>query len=1186
MGDRLRVALSGRLVCASLVAAMLLVLSLAAGASPAFAGAWWRLSARAAPSNLVPGQKAVLEVGATDAGDVGVNATSKPVTITDTLPPNLEAIRVVGQPSSGLAAHAMICQAPSQARSFSCTTKPEVFPPFEQLQVTIEVNVKAQAGVGEHNEVNVQGGEQEGLPGVAMPSVAALSQPLTVNSQPTVFGVQEDGYALTPELQGGELDRQAGSHPFQLTTVLNLNETIESYIKEGVEPVVTGAAPALPKQLGFNLPPGLIGDPRAVALCSSVDFYTIDPGDTNSCAADSAIGVAVVTITHIIGGAIGDHPYVVPLWNLEPANGEPARLGFEVEKVPVVLDTSLRSNGDYGVSVSVSDAPETVQLLSSEVTIWGVPGEASHDQQRGWICVDGGYWVPEHPPCQAPSQHSSSAFLTLPTSCTGPLGTTVEGESWPFKLLGSEPGQVFTLQGAQTEATLPGLEGCAAVPFTPSIAAESTEHAASTPTGLDVNVKVPQQTTVQAGGLGESDVKSTSVTLPAGVQLNPSAADGLEACSEQEVGFEGEAGTDPFSPGAEQPLRFRNEEPEPSSCPDHSKVGSVRIKTPLLEQELHGSVFLATPAPLGEPGRNPFNSLIALYIVAEDPEVGIHVKLAGEGKLDQTTGQVTTVFENTPQVPFEELHVELFGGPRASIGTPAFCAAYSTEASFTPWSGAPPLQALSEPAAFNIETGPEGTPCPAGQQPFAPSLRAGVTNLQGGAFTTFTLNLSRPAADQPVTGLAVHLPPGNAAMLSSVTPCGEPQASLGTCGPQSEIGQAVASSGLGPDPFTVTGGRVYITGPYQGAPFGLSIVTPAVAGPFNLGNVVVRSTINIDPHTAAVTITSGLPTIVQGIGRPPSGVPLQLRQIEVTVDRPNFEFNPTDCAAMRIEGTVTGAQGATAGVSAPFQAANCQSLPFKPTLTASTQGKTSKANGASLTVKVTSSQGQANIGKTTVTLPQALPSRLTTIQKACLAKVFEANPASCPEGSNVGMAIVHTPVLKSALSGPAYLVSHGNVAFPDVEFVLQGEGITLVLDGGVSIKKGVTTSSFNAVPDAPVSTFEAILPEGPHSALTTDIPAKEKYSLCKTKLAMPTTITGQNGVVIKQNTNVAVQGCKKTVNSSRPATRTQLLKRALAACHKQHRHSQSKRVACERKAHKRYATKKSAHRVKTMTSHR
>ncbi len=1188
MCGRLRAQLPWRLVCASVVAASISLLSLAAGASPALAGAWWRLSARAAPSNLQPGQRAILEVGATDAGDVGVIATSKPVTITDTLPPNLEAVKITGAAASRqLAENSMSCQPepPTQARTVSCTTRPETFPPFEQLQVRIEVNVKSGATIGERNEVNVQGGEQEGQPGVAMPSVPALGQPLSVNGQQTAFGVQEGGYVLTPELEGGEPDRQAGSHPFQLTTALNLNETTEPNA-EGV----TGAAPALPKHLTFNLPPGLIGDPRAIPPCPTADFDAINNG-VNLCPAQSAIGVGVVTLAHISPTPSSDTTYAVPLWNLEPANGEPARLGFEVDNVPVALDTSLRSNGDYGVSVSVSNVPETVQLLSSEVTIWGVPGEASHDQQRGWACVDGGEYAEklgEEVRCLPPGQHSSSAFLTLPTSCTGPLGTTVQGESWPFRALGGEPGQVFTLQGPQTEAELPGLEGCAAVPFSPSITAESTEHAASSPTGLDVNVKVPQETTVEAGGPpGESDVKSTSVTLPAGVQLNPSAADGLEACSEQQIGFEGQAATaDPFSPGADQPLRFRLQEHEPNSCPEHSKVGSVRIKTPLLEQELHGSVFLATPAPLREAGNNPFNSLIALYIVAEDPEAGIRVKLAGEGELNETTGQVTTRFENTPQVPFEELHVELFAGPRASLGTPAFCGGYSSEASFAPWSGTPALQALSEPAALNIETGPEGTPCPAGQQPFAPGMRAGVTNLQGGAFTTFTLDLSRPAADQPVTGLSVRLPPGNAAMLSSVSPCPEPQASLGTCGQESEIGQAVASSGLGPDPFTVTGGRVYITGPYQGAPFGLSIVTPAVAAPFDLGNVVVRSKIEVDPHTAQVTISSGLPTIVQGVGYPKSGVPLQLRQIYVSVDRPNFEFNPTNCAAMRVEGTVTGAQGASANVSSPFQATGCQGLPFSPGVSATTKGQTSKADGASLGLTFKSKSGEAHIAKTIITIPATLPARLTTIQKACLAKVFEANPAVCPEGSDIGTAVVHTPVLKSPVTGPIYLVSHGNAAWPDAELVLQGEGITVILDGQTAIKKGVTTSSFPSVPDVPFETVQVALPEGPHSALTTNLPLKDHYDLCGQHLTIPTQLAGQNGTLTNETVNVEVQGCTAVkAGKRRKLTKPQKLARALQACRETHHHSGAPRASCEHRARKRYGAKVARHNRGTVASH-
>jgi hypothetical protein len=362
--------------------------------------------------------------------------------------------------------------------------------------------------------------------------------------------------------------------------------------------------------------------------------------------------------------------------------------------------------------------------------------------------------------------------------------------------------------------------------------------------------------------------------------------------------------------------------------------------------------------------------------------------------------------------------------------------------------------------------------------------------------------------------------------LASVKQCPEPQAAQGTCGPDSLIGHTTVSAGLGSDPFTVPTGQVFITGPYHGAPFGLSIAVPAKAGPIDLGTgpcdcVVVRAKVEVDPHTAQVTVDSDpLPTILQGI-------PLQVKHVNVTVDRPGFMFNPTSCEHLAATGTLTGGSGGTAQASVPFQVTNCASLPFKPTFKVSTQANTSKKNGASLDVKVTSSQGAANIGKVAVTLPKALPSRLTTIQQACPEATFNANPASCPAGSNIGTATAHTPILASAFTGPAYLVSHGGAAFPDLVVILQGEGVKLELTGSINIKKSITSSAFNAVPDAPISSFELNLPEGPHSGLTAVLPAKAKGSLCGTSLVMPTTLTGQNGAQIKQNTKIAVTGCAK-----------------------------------------------------------
>jgi hypothetical protein len=362
--------------------------------------------------------------------------------------------------------------------------------------------------------------------------------------------------------------------------------------------------------------------------------------------------------------------------------------------------------------------------------------------------------------------------------------------------------------------------------------------------------------------------------------------------------------------------------------------------------------------------------------------------------------------------------------------------------------------------------------------------------------------------------------------LASVKQCPEPQASQGTCGPDSLIGHTTVSAGLGSDPFTVPTGQVFITGPYKGAPFGLSIAVPAKAGPIDLGSgpcdcVVVRARVEVDPHSAQVTVDSDpLPTILQGI-------PLQVKHVNVTIDRPGFMFNPTSCEHLAATGTLTGGSGGTSQASVPFQVTNCASLPFKPTFKVSTQAGTSKKNGASLDVKVTSSQGQANIGKVAVMLPKALPSRLTTIQQACPGATFNANPASCPAGSNIGTATAHTPILASAFTGPAYLVSHGGAAFPDLVVILQGEGVKLELTGSINIKKSITSSAFNAVPDAPISSFELNLPEGPHSGLTAVLPPKAKGNLCGTSLVMPTTLTGQNGAQIKQNTKIQVTGCGK-----------------------------------------------------------
>jgi hypothetical protein len=1054
---------------------------------------------------LTEGGSGHLVVAATNRGDAAVHGSEEhPVTIAAKLPPGVTASGTSGVAGFEGRLGPVKCAQPAGPCTFVGT-----IPPYQRLEVQIAVEVTTAARSGASTEVVVSGGDA--------PS-RTFAGGLTIGGGQTLFGIES--YEFTPEEEGGASDHQAGSHPFQLTTTLALNQTGDP-----------AKPPALPRDLRFNLPPGVVGDPTALPQCSDLQFAT-EPEviGVNECPAGTALGVAVATIDEPNNKGLVTLP--VPVFNLAPRAGEPARFGFDALGVPVVLDTTVRTGGDYGVTVSVHNLSQTAALLASSVTFWGVPSDPRHDQSRGYGCVGGGLFVSVF---QAREQGCTSErqnpFLRLPTSCAAALSTSSEADSW------GHAGDFTPPREAQEKLS---LDNCGGVPFNPSLQAIPDVHDANSPTGLRVTVHVPQEAGEAPEGLSESDLKSTTVTLPEGVQINPSGANGLEGCSTAQVGFE----------GLDQLMQSELFSATPNACPDASKVGVVEeIKTPLLPNPLRGFVYLAAQ------NANPFGSLLALYLIAEDPISGVRIKLAGRVALNSQTGQLTTTFENAPQLPFEELKLHFFDGPRAPLTTPALCGTYSTSASFTPWSGNAPVDSSS---SFAVGSGPNGRPC-ADPLPFSSSLTAGSTNIQAAAFTPFTTTISREDGNQNLAAVQLHMPEGLLGKLASVTPCPEPQAAQAICGSESLIGHTVASVGLGSDPYTISGGQVFITGPYKGAPYGLSIAQPAKAGPFDLGSgvcdcVVVRAKIEIDPHTSALTITSDpLPTILQGI-------PVQLKHVNVTVDRPGFTFNPTNCSQLAITATITGEQGATAPASVPFQVANCATLPFKPKFTALAQAKTSKANGVYLHVKVVSGPGQANIAKVKVDLPVQLPSRLTTLQKACVAAEFDANPANCPAASVVGTGTAVTPVLKSPLTGPAYLVSHGGAAFPDLEIVLQGEGITLVLDGNTDIKKGITSSTFKAVPDAPISTFDLVLPVGPHSVLAAYLPVKAKGSMCGQSLAMPTAITGQNGAVVKQTTPVSVTGCPKA------KTRAQKLKAALKACKKK----KANRASCVKQANKKY----------------
>ncbi len=887
------------------------------------------------------------------------------------------------------------------------------------------------------------------------------------------FGVSS--FSLGVFDQGGQPYTQAGGHPYELRVNVALNTT-----------TVPGGNPnpvdANPKDIRTELPPGLIGNPEATPKCMS---YNVAHAD---CSGATQVGTLTVKTTSSV-----NRTTTSPLYNLVPPAGLAAQLGARFNGfVTAHIDAKVRTGGNYGITSDALYVSAAEGLVEASVTLWGVPAEAGHDSER--YCPRPNA-INEEGPCG--ERAGLVPFLRNPTSCSGALTSHILVDSW------QAPG-VFTGTGSE----MPGVTGCDKPDFSPSITVAPESSSTSSATGLHVDLHVPQNE--NPSGLAEADLKDAVVTLPEGVTVNPSSANGLGACSPGQIELHG---------------------PEPASCPDASKIGKVEILTPLLDRPLDGGVYLATP------NDNPFGSLLAIYIAVHDPVSGVVVKLAGHVEADPVTGRLTTRFDDSPQLPFEDLRVDFFGGPRASLVTPEGCGTFTTGTDLTPWTSPEGADAFPS-SSFQISQG-------CGARGFEPAFSEGTVSNQAGAFSPLTLTFSRADGEQHFKGFEETLPQGLLAKLAGVPLCTDAQAATGACPEASRIGTVTALAGVGPDPVSVQG-KIYLTGGYDGGAFGEVVEVPAVAGPFNLGVVVVRGSIKINPVTAQASVVSDpFPSILNGI-------PLLVKTVNVTLDRQGFTFNPTNCRPMSITGALSSTNGTSAPVSSAFQAANCTTLGFKPSFTASTQGKTSKANGASLTVKVKPIVGQANIAKVSLQLPKQLPARLTTLQKACTEKQFDTNPAGCPEASDIGTGKATTPLLNSPLVGPAYLVSHGGAAFPDVEFILQGEGVTIELDGKTQIKKGITYSHFETVPDAPISSFETVLPEGPHSALaangnlcstTKTVSVRKRVTVrvhghskrvTKTAkepvpqpLTIPTTITGQNGAVLAQATKVDVTGCPK-----------------------------------------------------------
>ncbi len=941
------------------------------------------------------------------------------------------------------------------------------------------------------------------------------------------FGL--NGFSFTLANADGSPAIQAGSHPFALTSSFSVNTTPDPEIGEEVP---AGDI----KTLHFQLPAGLIGSRSAVPRCSTTDFLDIgvDDGDP-ACSNATAVGVARVHILHHEGPGEAD-----PIYNLVPPPGVAALIGFNVFGVPVTVEIGVNPEAPNNLTAALVNIPQAVDVYAGSVQLWGIPAAHAHDPFRGKCLAhvggSGEEFVSEGI-CDTGA--SEVPFITLPRSCTGPLAMSFEAISW------QEPFATPNVGSSET----PGMTGCSKLAFNPTVTAQPTSRAAESPTGLDFGLDVHDEGLTSPTGLAQSDIKKAVVTLPEGMTANPSLAEGLNVCSEEDLKRE----TASSAPG--------------EGCPEESKIGTLEVESPLLEEPLKGTLYIA------KPHANPFNSLLALYFVIKNPTLGIIIRQPALVEPNLTTGQLVTVVENIPQLPFSHFRLHFREGARSPLVTPPACGSYNASAVLTPWSGGPPVTTSS---MFQIIAGPGAGPCPAGGvPPFAPQLTAGMQNNNAGSFSPFDLRLTRADGESEVSSFSTSMPEGLTGVLTGIPFCPEAAIELArtktgvqeqnepSCPAASQLGHSLVGTGVG-SALAYTPGRIYLAGPFHGDPFSLVSVTSAVVGPFDLGTVVIRFGLRIDPRTAQVNVdpsgSEPIPTIIQGIVT-------HVRDIRVYIDRPNFTLNPTSCAPMAISSTLTSNLGQSSTTSSRFQAADCANLAFKPSFTVSTSGKTSKANGASLTVKLaypTAPQGtQANIRSVKVELPKQLPSRLTTLQKACTAAQFDANPAGCPAASVIGHARAITPLLPVPIEGPAYFVSNGGEAFPNLIMVLQGYGITIDLVGDTFISKaGITSSTFKTVPDQPVTSFELVLPQGPYSALTAN------GNLCTSKLVMPTEFVGQNGALLNQNTKVSVTGCPK----AKVLTRAQKLALALKACHKAK--NKHKRASCERSARRKYGAVK------------
>jgi hypothetical protein len=925
------------------------------------------------------------------------------------------------------------------------------------------------------------------------------------------FGVAQFDFTATNK--DGTPATQAGSHPYAIRNsfVVNFSETAPFFWQPDGGDI---------KNLTVEQVAGLVGDVHALPNCSTLDFFTFNPDTFESdCRPDTAIGI---TAPRVFEPSIWSQ---FPAYSLEPPPGVVVRLGFRVLAAPVVIDIGVTQEGEYNVAGTLRQVPQPLTTFGGDLELWGNPADPGHDKFRG-ECLPGpgdgafGFTPPGQPipfiegttGCPVSEEHPKKPFITLPRSCTGPAVTTHRAESW------AEPGKWVEGSVLTHDNSIPpqpqGFTGCGKLPFEPTIEGRATTKAAETGSGLEFNIDFADEGLTNPEGLAQSEINKLVGTLPEGMTINPSLGEGLGACSPADLDRE----TISSKPG--------------EGCPNSSKIGTVRAESKLVDGAVEGSIFLAQqddPATTTPGAENPFDSLIALYLVVRNPELGILVKLPGRVEPDPKTGQLVAIAEDVPQLPVSHFEVRLREGQRAGLVTPPTCGTHTSVIKAYPWSD--PDSPRTILSSFKVTEGIGGGPCPpGGVPPFHPGFEAGSINNDAKAFSPFYMRLLRADGEQDMTKFSSILPPGVLGKLAGVGKCsdaaveaakaktGREELASPSCPANSQIGRSLAGAGVG-GALTYVGGQIYLGGPYKGSPLSVISVTPAVAGPFDAGTVVVRLGLDLNPITAEVEVDGAnsdpIPHILKGI-------PLKLRDLRVYVDRENFIINPTSCdpssAKARLFGgfldVFSSADDVPVDLATRYQAANCLNLGFKPHLKLNLKGGTKRGDHPGLKAVLRARPGDANIGAASVTLPRSAFLDQAHIRTICTRVQYAKD--ECPPGSIYGHAKAITPLLDEPIEGPVILRSSDN-KLPDMIVALKGL-VDVDVSSRIDSKNGGIRNTFDVVPDAPVTSFTLTLQGGKKGLIV------NSSNLCAGKTSRAKArFVGQNGKVANLRPRLAPQ---------------------------------------------------------------